>query len=344
MKPYDQRIEDAIAELRLEDKPDISAASRRHEVNRSTLSCRFNGEITSRADRYNGQRFLDSAQSGALLAYIKDLTVRGLPPTVSIHNKEIESGYLNALDRNRKKADSAQYYSLYFHLIGHKIKEYNIQASNSYNMDEKGFLIGFLKKMRRIYAKTAFDGAKTKHIVQDGSREWITILAAICADGTALAPSMIYQATTGNIQDTWITGYDQKSQICFFSSSESGWTNDKLGYEWLTTVYFFLEDYYSKEDGICTVCNNLAINTFALMGHVQNEAASGRQPYGLLLEVVDQFDLTKGLTGELAGARSQEWKYENERGECCYCVTERSIAVIIIVQPTNQEKSIPAPL
>ncbi|OCK81845.1 hypothetical protein K432DRAFT_294532, partial [Lepidopterella palustris CBS 459.81] len=56
-------------------KPDISAASRRHKVNRSILSCPFNGETTSRADRYNGQRFLDTAQSRALLAYIKDLTI-----------------------------------------------------------------------------------------------------------------------------------------------------------------------------------------------------------------------------------------------------------------------------
>ncbi|OCK73145.1 hypothetical protein K432DRAFT_313589 [Lepidopterella palustris CBS 459.81] len=84
MKPYGQRIEDTIAEPQLEEKPGLSAALIRHEVNRSTLSRRFNRETTSRADGYNGQRLVDTAQSGALLVYIKDLTVQVRPSIVSI--------------------------------------------------------------------------------------------------------------------------------------------------------------------------------------------------------------------------------------------------------------------
>ena len=61
-----------------------------------------------------------------------------------------------------------------------------------YNMDEKGFLIGFLQKTRRIFIKKAFGAGRIKHVSQDGSREWITLLATICADGTKLSPGLIY--------------------------------------------------------------------------------------------------------------------------------------------------------
>jgi hypothetical protein len=86
-------------------------------------------------------------------------------------------------------------------MIEGKIKEYGVERKNSYNMDEKGFLIRYLKKMRWVYSKLAFNNSKTKQVVQDGNREWITILVSIYADRTVLSPSLIYQAASGYIQD-----------------------------------------------------------------------------------------------------------------------------------------------
>jgi hypothetical protein len=73
-----------------------------------------------------------------------------------------------------------------------------------YNIDEKGFLIGFLKKVRRVFSKDAFTKGRVQNVSQDGNREWITILATICADGSHLSPGLIYQAISSNIQDTWL--------------------------------------------------------------------------------------------------------------------------------------------
>jgi hypothetical protein len=39
-------------------------------------------------------------------------------------------------------------------------------------------------------------------MVQDGNREWITVVATICADGLYLSPSLIYAAISGNLQDS----------------------------------------------------------------------------------------------------------------------------------------------
>jgi hypothetical protein len=69
-------------------------------------------------------------------------------------------------------------------------------------MDEKGFLIGILHKAKRIFIKDSKQRRKLLGAVQDGNCEWITRLATIRMDGMCIQPSLIYQATTGNIQDT----------------------------------------------------------------------------------------------------------------------------------------------
>ncbi|KAF2820462.1 hypothetical protein CC86DRAFT_305400, partial [Ophiobolus disseminans] len=50
------------------------------------------------------------------------------------------------IDAVRYAADLYYKYNLYFTYIYSKIKEYNIQLENSYNIDEKGFLIGVIRR------------------------------------------------------------------------------------------------------------------------------------------------------------------------------------------------------
>jgi hypothetical protein len=50
------------------------------------------------------------------------------------------------MDSKRYAADSEAKYSLYFDLLHHKIEEYVIDARHTYNMDEKGFMIGITGK------------------------------------------------------------------------------------------------------------------------------------------------------------------------------------------------------
>ena len=112
-----------------------------------------------------------------------------------------------------------------------------MEPQNIYNMDEKGFLIGILSKIKRIFSRRRYEEGSIKQIIQDGNREWITTIATICADGSALPPGLIYQATTGQIQDSWLQDFDSKAHNCFFASSPSGWTNNELGFQWLTQIF-----------------------------------------------------------------------------------------------------------
>lgn len=72
---------------------------------------------------------------------------------------------------------------------------------------------------------------------QDGSREWITVLATICADGTALSPALIYKAASGDLQDTWLDDFRADEHDCYFGASFNGWTSDEHGFESLQSVF-----------------------------------------------------------------------------------------------------------
>jgi hypothetical protein len=63
------------------------------------------------------------------------------------------------------------------------IEKYRITAENIYNFDEKGFLMGFSRTMKRIMTQEALKSGRIKKSKQDGSREFISILACISAIG-----------------------------------------------------------------------------------------------------------------------------------------------------------------
>jgi hypothetical protein len=112
------------------------------------------------------------------------------------------------MDKERHKTDSALKYSLYFDLLKRKIEEYGIRPWLIYNMDEKGFLIGVLSKQKRVFGRRLYKEGGLRQFVQDGNREWITVMAYICADGSALDPALIYQSVGETIQDIWLEDFN----------------------------------------------------------------------------------------------------------------------------------------
>ena len=108
--------------------------------------------------------------------------------------------------------------------------------SNIYNIDEKGF-IGWVAKQQRVFSKTAATSGALKGALQDGNREWITMLAGICADGTPLPPVLIYAGQQGQLQDTWVQDVDQTLHNCHFAASLSGWTNDAIALNYMEKLY-----------------------------------------------------------------------------------------------------------
>jgi len=94
-----------------------------------------------------------------------------------------------------------------------------------YNMDEKGFMIGVLQRSRRVFTRSSQQSKELAKAGQDGSRQWITIVAAICADDTSLPPAIIYP---GELQSDWLEEFDPMQHKCVFAGSLKGWTNNEL--------------------------------------------------------------------------------------------------------------------
>jgi hypothetical protein len=97
--------------------------------------------------------------------------------------------------------------------------------------------MGVCASKRRIVPKSKLQTGKTLGSAQDGSRQWTSLLACICADGSVLPPALIYQAESGDLMDTWLDDFDDSREQAYFTSSKKGWTNDELGLAWLKQVF-----------------------------------------------------------------------------------------------------------
>ena len=69
-------------------------------------------------------------------------------------------------------------------------------------MDEKGFSLGSMNKHHRIFNRIVVDRHRIIRVTELGNREWITILAIICADGTWIPLGIIFASKAGNLQTT----------------------------------------------------------------------------------------------------------------------------------------------
>lgn len=90
--------------------------------------------------------------------------------------------------------------------------------------------------MKRIMTKEAYDSGRIRQSVQDGSREFISLLACISAIGRVLPPALIYKGDSFDLQDTWVDEVGVNDEA-YFGSSENGWSNDAIGLHWLEQVF-----------------------------------------------------------------------------------------------------------
>lgn len=91
--------------------------------------------------------------------------------------------------------------------------------------------------MNRVLDKSAYIAGTVKSFTHDGNKEWITILATTCVDGSSLATSIIYAAESGNIYHTWVDDIPADEEDIHVAATPTGWTNDDYGLAWLTGVF-----------------------------------------------------------------------------------------------------------
>ncbi|RYN27486.1 hypothetical protein AA0114_g12537, partial [Alternaria tenuissima] len=254
-------IQEAIGEIESREPGDhftYTEVARRYNIDRRTLARRHQGVTGPRGLPH---RSLHPQTEIELRNYCKTLTERRLPPSrlmiqrfasglagkdvseswvtrfLHRHDDHLISRWNNGLSKQRVKADSAAKFNLYFKLLHQKIEEYNVSPTYIFNMDEKGFQLGRVGRTKRIFSKALYKQKGVRQALEDGSSQWITVVACICADGKPLSPTLIFQGANGAIQSSWVEAISEGEHSVFVTSSPSGWTNNDIGLAWLKEVF-----------------------------------------------------------------------------------------------------------
>jgi hypothetical protein len=223
-------IDDAVAAFESQEPNEqlsLRAIAEKFGVEQSTLGRRVRGSTRPQQVKAVDQQLLNPQQELELCVYIGDLTDQGLAPTRAMvqnfastiaktrvseawvtrfihrNSHHLISKWTAGMDAVRHHADSKLKYNLYFDHLHGKMKYYNVLPKNTYNMDEKGFMIGVIGRTKRVFSRRQWEQKQVTSALQDGSREWITLLAAVCADGEVLPPGIIYASANSTIQLTW---------------------------------------------------------------------------------------------------------------------------------------------
>jgi hypothetical protein len=114
------------------------------------------------------------------------------------------------------------------------MEEYNIDPSDVYNMDEKGFMRGVIDKARVIVSRNEHFKGKS-YVIQDRGREWVTVIDCISMEGKLLPPWVIFKGV--QCRSEWVQrmlSYNPGGKIAM---TYNGWTDNEIGLEWFKQLF-----------------------------------------------------------------------------------------------------------
>ncbi|KAJ6090439.1 hypothetical protein N7486_009254 [Penicillium sp. IBT 16267x] len=236
------RIQLAILELENVESPNIKAWAREHNLPYQRLLARYKGH-SSRSERTPSGRKLDESQEAALCRNIDFLDSIYLPPkrplatistirlsllrSVAIGYSASSAEYLSrrqrAMDIERKKCLDKQVAKDWFDSYQETIAQYGITADDICNFDETGFNIGVGRDQWIITREP-------KRQISGGfstNREYATVIEAVSATGSTIAPVVILSAKLLLLRWFEIVG-DERIAV-----TETGYLNNVLALQWI---------------------------------------------------------------------------------------------------------------
>jgi len=102
------------------------------------------------------------------------------------------------------------------------------------NFDEKGVMLGKAAVARVIVSgKTCRERSKNRTVIQPGTRESVSIIETICADGSLLPAFLIWKAQCH--QEGWYQISEQNEGLrgYTYATSPNGWTDNSLGLHYI---------------------------------------------------------------------------------------------------------------
>jgi hypothetical protein len=173
----------------------------------------------TRYEAHIHKQLLMEAQEELLAKWVKIQGCRGIPITYAsvaqcagaISGKEVGEAWpkqfckrhpglkmkrTTGLESACAKALNQSAVNEFIEMIAEVIKEYGILPGNLYNMDEKGIQLGIGVRITAMIDQDQ----KAIYSIEDGNRELVTVIETICADGSILHPSVIFQGLWWNLE------------------------------------------------------------------------------------------------------------------------------------------------
>ena len=199
-----------------------------YDVAQQTLSDRLNGKHRPQKEFLESLQTLTPAQENTLVELIHQLDEGAMPAGraeiemhanalinrgkrggnrsvgkrwadkfLARHHSEIGARWSSPLDKARSNGLTPTAVEQHFNTVKETQERYQIDPDMDYGFDETPMMLGCGAK-QRVFGKKSSGGKRVKqsHARRDGSRETLTIGETICADGTALNPTIIYRAKT----------------------------------------------------------------------------------------------------------------------------------------------------
>jgi hypothetical protein len=146
------------------------------------------------------------------------------------------------LEKARAKALNQSAVKEFFDMLTSVIKEFSIQPEDIYNMDEKGIQLGIGARISAMIDREQ----KLAYSIEDGNWELVTVIECVCADGSSLHPSVIFQGLRRNSEwgrnnpcNARYSKSHSGAEVIMLktdssiSISPNGWTDQELGFSWL---------------------------------------------------------------------------------------------------------------
>ncbi|EFQ90857.1 hypothetical protein PTT_12453 [Pyrenophora teres f. teres 0-1] len=212
IEPSNERqIQTALRALEEDATLSLRRAAAIYNVSRTTLSYRRAGR-PSQADCWPKSMNLTKTEEGVVVEHILELITRGFPPRLAA-----VADIANSLRAERNLGQVGLNWPT----------KYGIQDEDTYNFDEAGFIVGQISTGAVV---TASERRGRPKAVQQGNREWTTVIQGINATGWAIPPFIIFK---GRYHLSALYKEDNLPQDWVIAVSENGWTTNELGLQWL---------------------------------------------------------------------------------------------------------------
>lgn len=113
------------------------------------------------------------------------------------HSDRLQMHWSRPLDSKRARAVNPEIIQHWFELVKEHIPDKDIKPHNLYGMDESGFPPSNMGRQRVIGRR----GSRSTYQQGGADRENVTAIVTICADGTALTPTIIFKGK--NFMTKW---------------------------------------------------------------------------------------------------------------------------------------------